>query len=465
MKNLRYAMALLALCCPIPARAVGVHDFFPICAALSPAQGQTLIVDTSGGRKGSYPTIAAAQTVAKGGDKIDLMTGDYGAVAIDGKNSDFITIEAAPGQTPRFTKLLIGKRGGASHWHLTGLTISGFSSGRWANGSVAHLPLVDMNNSDNIVFERNNVFSQAGDFAWQSEFTGPPDAPAVSDGLGVDQVTCVSLIENHIFNVFNGITVGGDQNGDHGKYIAVAGNIIENFAGDGIDHFASHIRIIHNIITNGHDICENKCVHTDGIQGWNWHNKPGLINTDVVIDSNVVIVQTKPGEILPADDLHGITIFDGAWDGLQISNNLIVTDTWHGITVARAKNASIVNNTIAPTNPSRRPWIKFYGNDKDPPETPYNVIIRNNVVSDMAVARRDAALPGVAIDHNLLLRNADDFADAFVKFDPEHFAYDLHPTKRSDVKGEGSSDGAPAVDIEGTPRKGKIDIGAYAYPG
>ncbi len=324
-----------------------------------------------------------------------------------------------------------------------------------------------MNNSDNIIFERNNVLSQSGDFAWHSEYSIPVTGPSVSDGINSDQASCISIVDNRIINTFNGITIGGDQSGDHGKYLFIAENTIDDFAGDGIDHFGSHVRIEHNRITNGHDICENKCVHTDGIQGWNWHNRTGLVNTDVIIDGNVVIVQTKPGQILPADDLHGITIFDGAWDGLQISNNLIVTDTWHGITVARAKNASIVNNTIAPTNPSRRPWIKFYGNDKDPPETPYNVIIRNNVApAVLAVSQtRCRAYPGVTIDHKLNLNYTYDFADAFVKFDPEHFAYDLHPTKRSDVRGEGSSDGAPAADIEGTPRKGKIDIGAYSHQG
>ena len=95
----------------------------------------------------------------------------------------------------------------------------------------------------------------------------------------------------------------------------------------------------------------------------------------------------------------------------------------------------------------------------------YNVMIRNNVTPSLNIGRREAALPGVVVDNNLKLPDADDYADNFVKFDPEHFAYDLHPTKRSDARGEGSADGAPTVDIDGQPRKGKIDIGAYAYQG
>lgn len=465
MKRFPHALALFLMSWSARSWAATAHDFFPVCAAPPASAARTVIVDPSGNKAGSQPNIAAALKMAKPGDAIDLMTGDYGDLVVNGMNQGaFITIEAVPGQEPRFTKILVGGQGGASHWRLSGLSVSGFSTGRWANGAVAHKSLVFIANSDNIIFEHNNVHSQAGDFSWQPELAAPPDAPAVSDGIGVDQSSCISLTQNHLSNVFNGMLVGGDQTGDRGKYFVLSENTIDNFAGDGIDHSASHLRIVHNRITNGHDICENKCVHTDGIQGWNWHNKPGLVNTDVVIDSNVIIAQTKPGLALPADDLHGITIFDGRWDGMQISNNLIVTDTWHGIAVGRAKNLSIINNTVAPTDPKRSTWIKFAADKDDPADMTYNVVIRNNVTRSIAIAQRDANFPGVVIDHNLVLRDGD-FEDNFVKFDPEHFAYDLHPTKRSDAKGEGSAEGAPAVDIDGQPRKGKIDIGAYAYPG
>ena len=166
-------------------------------------------------------------------------------------------------------------------------------------GNIVRHSLVDMNNSDNIIFEGNKNFI-AG---WRLQlavgnYWARPDAPVVSDGVVVDQVSCISLDDNKISNVFNAIMVGGDQSADSGKYIVVSGNAIDNFAGDGMDHSASHLHILHNRITNSHDICENKCVHTDGIQGWNWHNKPGLLNTDVVIDSNEIILQTKPGLVL-----------------------------------------------------------------------------------------------------------------------------------------------------------------------
>ncbi|MDR3450057.1 MAG: right-handed parallel beta-helix repeat-containing protein [Alphaproteobacteria bacterium] len=449
-------------CAGTAANASVASDFFPICAKPPASAARTLTVDPSG--RGAYPNIPAALKAAKPGDFVDLMTGDYGDVRIDGRNSGFVTIEAAPGQTPQFTKLLIGEGGGASHWRLKGLSVSGFSTGMWGNG-IAHPGLVFMTNSDNIIFEENNIYSQNGQMSWKSEADMAAAKMTVSGGIGVDQSSCISIVKNHLSNLFNGIMVGGDQTGDRGKYFVVDGNTIDNIAGDGIDHSASHIRILHNQITNSHDICENKCIHTDGIQGWNWHNKPGLLNTDVVIDSNEIILQTKPGLVLTAGDFHGITIFDGIWDGMQISNNLIVTGTWHGISTNRVNNLSIVNNTVVGTNPARGTWIAYNPNKNDPPDTVYHIVIRNNVAPAIANDKRGATQAGLAVDHNLVLKSASDFADNFVKFDPEHFAYDLHPTKRSDARGEGSAEGAPAVDIDGRPRQGKIDVGAYAYQG
>jgi hypothetical protein len=100
------------------------------------------------------------------------------------------------------------------------------------------------------------------------------------------------LNSNQIKNVFNGIYVGGDQVGTDGQNYMVADNTIDHFAGDGIDHSATNIIIQGNHITNGLDICASKCIHNDGIQGWNWEDKSGITNKNVVIDSNYIESQT-----------------------------------------------------------------------------------------------------------------------------------------------------------------------------
>jgi hypothetical protein len=60
-----------------------------------------------------------------------------------------------------------------------------------------------------------------------------------------------------------------------------------------------------NRITNGVDICGSKCIHNDAIQGWNWEDKLGVTNKNVVIDSNFIQSQTTTSLPLASTDLQG----------------------------------------------------------------------------------------------------------------------------------------------------------------
>ncbi|MES2253766.1 MAG: right-handed parallel beta-helix repeat-containing protein [Pseudomonadota bacterium] len=453
MRILRYSLALLALCHAAPSWAKSASDYFPICTAPGTAAGRTLTVDPSSRSAGSLSTIDAAMKAARPGDVISLMTGDYGELKITGANQGgFITIAAAPGQSPRFTKLTIS----ASHWRLTGLTVTG------------HLPqgvLVNIGDSNNIIFEKNIIASKLGNIAWGPALIEKANPEGLSSGIFANQSSCISVTDNRISNVFNALMTGGDQVNNRGKYLLINGNIIDNFAGDGIDHQASHIRIEGNHITNGHDICNNQCIHNDGIQGWTWGNRPGVVNTDVVISNNEIVVQADPKLVLPADAFQGITIFNGEWDGVQITNNVIVATAWHGITVFRARNVSIVNNTVAPGDPKRNTWITYSPPKDLPPGTSNHSIMRNNVAREVGIYKHEPVGENIEVDHNLAIKSAEGFSDVFVKFDLQNSSFDLHPSRRSDAKGEGFADGAPTADIEGNPRKGAVDIGAYSYSG
>lgn len=462
MRILRYGLAILALCQTGQAWAKSASDYFPICTAPMAVTGKTLTVDPSARGAGSLPTIDAAMKAARPGDVISLMTGDYGELKIAGANQGrFITITAASGQTPKFTRVYVK----GSHWRLTGLTVSSFSNdGFYPNGTAIRKPLVTIGDSDNVIFEHNIVQSQAGRYDWQPVVPRIASPTAVSQGISATQSSCVSIVDNRIANIWDGIAIGGDQAGNHGKYSLVSGNAIDNFAGDGIDHFGSHIRIENNRITNGHGVCNNICVHNDGIQGWNWNNRTDLLNTDVIINNNEIVVRADPNLVLPADAFQGITIFNGNWDGVQIINNAIIANAYHGITVFGARNVSIMNNTVAPADPKRGTWIT-YSPGKDLQQASFNkVVIRNNVAREVTLYKREP-VEGAIVDHNLNIKSAEDFSEVFVKFDLANSVFDLHPSKRSDARGEGSADGAPTTDIEGRPRKMPMDIGAYAYNG
>lgn len=455
MKLLCKSLALVGLLCPTPVWAAAISDFFPNCARPSANPGRTLAVNPQTRAPGNYPTISAALQAARPGDTVALATGDYGDLVLAGTNrGDFITIAAAPGQNPSFRKIRIGSIGQpASRWRLTGLTVSGLSG--TTEGQLASIL-----NSDNIIFDHNKLHSREGaTMVWKPYVVGAPDVP--SHGISARQSSCISIQDNRISNVFHGIEVGGDQKGNSGKFFLVSGNNVDNFAGDGIEHYGSNIRILNNRITDGHNICDNKCVHMDGIQGWVYNRLP-VVNTDIVIDGNTVIAQTKPDLALPTTTLQGITIFDGRWDGVKITNNVVIVNAWHGITLNRVNNGEIINNTVAPiNNGNMKPWIMSNRN-KDT-QTFGNVIIRNNIW--WGANRPNAApappTPGIIGDHNITMRDAE-FARAFVKFDMDRFEFDMRPSKGSPLVGAGSRDGAPATDIEGRPRAGTVDVGAYA---
>ncbi len=182
-------------------------------------------------------TFNSILNTAAAGDVIYLDSSNYGAINIlNRKYSQFLTIEAGWGQTPVFSSLTVNS---ASHIVFSGITING-------NGVRSKSPsgiLVNLASSNNIVFEHNTVESASGAFPWVSMGTVLNASLAPSDGISASQDYCLALNSNQIKNVFNGIGVGGDQIGTDGQNYMVAGNTIDHFAGDGIDHSVTNITI------------------------------------------------------------------------------------------------------------------------------------------------------------------------------------------------------------------------------
>ncbi len=314
------------------------------------------------------------------------------------------------------------------------------------------LQLVNLASSNSIVFENNIVESTSGAFPWEAETTDETalDASiAPSDGVIASQDYCVALNSNQIKNVFNAIGVGGDQVGTDGQNYMVADNTIDHFAGDGIDHSVTNIIIQGNRITNGLDICESKCVHNDGIQGWNWEDKLGITNKNVVIDSNYI--QNQAITNLPlAVALQGIDIFDGFWENVSITNNVVLVSSNTGISIAGVNGLHIINNSVMniPINGvsqslmywmySGVTWITAGGTTHEGGATS-NVIVRNNIAPLIAATAATSgncpitesfcsstANPNVELDHNLsLVQTTYTAQNLFVTFDPSTAQYNL----------------------------------------
>jgi hypothetical protein len=434
-------------------------------------------------------TFSSILDSAAAGDVIYLNSGAYGAVSIYGKKyAQFLTIKAGSGQTPVLSSLTVNS---VSHMVFSGLTVNG-------NGVRSKSPngiLVSLASSNNIVFENNIVESTSGTFPWKAETTDETaidTAIAPSDGVNAPQDYCVALNSNQIKNVFNGIYVGGDEVGTDGQNYVVADNTIDHFAGDGIDHSATNIIIQGNHITNGLDICGSQCIHNDGIQGWNWGDELGITNKNVIIDSNYIQSQTVTNLPL-AVALQGIDIFDGFWENVSITNNIVLVSSNTGISIAGVNGLHIINNTVMdiPLNGvsqavaywmySGATWITAGGTTHEGGTTK-NVIVRNNIAPLIAATAATSgncpiteafcsstANPNVEQDHNLsLVQTKYTAANLFVTFDTSTAQYNLElkGTAATDPAiGTGSASLMPTTDFLGHARSASSpDLGAYGVP-
>ncbi len=432
-----------------------------LAEALDPAN--KLVSTRSYGRVGDHlgpPAPINPEGPIKPGDTIVLMSGDHGAVnASRYVNSAFISVVAGPGQTPlvRSLRLLA-----SSHWLFRGVKFQGI---RPENDKSSPLVGVQSHDwagpSDNVVFVDNSFSTEDDVQGWTPEdWVMRPYATGFAS-----TARCTTLVNNHFYNLRDAVGIGGDKS-------LVHGNVIEDMGNDGIDMTASDIVIRGNVIRSGrHTPAEP--LHADGIQGWTLR---GATSRNVVVDSNKIV------NLNPAEDnyLQGISIFDGKWDGLTVTNNLVITNTWSGITLFGVANALVINNTVIAARPDKYPtWLSIApAKDKTPSQ---HVLVRNNLATQVLADSED-----LAFDHNLAAKlisfRAADGAlvkivkggagdnnivhpglfKTFVDFDPNAEKFDLRPGPSSPALRAGADKGAPPTDIDGRPRTTPVDIGAYA---
>ena len=423
------------------------------------------------------------------GDTIMLMSGNYGDIVIGDYskqvvNPSFVTVKAAPGQTPVFSTLYIRS---TNKWVFKGIKVQsllGTNNNKQALVTVtdqgAALPTSD------IILESMQVSSADSTDEWtQPEWLARARVVGIfakgSDN-GAD-TTCVSVTNSHISKVIFGSVVMANN-------MLFSSNEIDRFGDDGIDYVASNILIAKNYIHD--DQVLGNGAHMDGMQGY-----PGGAS-NVVIDSNRVIRQTDPKLPFPTY-LQGIDAFDGDWTNLTVTNNVVVTSSCWGIFYGSVHGGKVINNTVlddgtdaGTKNPAGkvvcRPAITV--GDKTHQGSPSSdVIIRNNIANHLTIYNLG---PNMTMDHNICLgingkcqivtyvdgkpdwgtmkpgiyrdRNIIDGRGArsmFVNFDPAKLVFDLRLKPGAPAIGAGNPEGAPPVDITGAPRRSPVDIGAY----
>ena len=263
-----------------------------------------------------------------------------------------------------------------------------------------------------------------------------------------------------ISNVENGITITGDS-------IEAVNNTVDYFANDGIQFTASNSVISRNRITNHYGRWNNG-YHHDGMQGWTAWDEPNTKN--VVLDSNIVMASTGVYPAIPAvptgegdDYIQGITIFDGKWDNVTITNNVVAAAGYHGLSLYHATNSQILNNTVIQQCPKFGSWLGVFGTSK-------NVIVRNNIAHTIAFPET-----GVLSDSNLALTTSwqswqktipvvTNPSAVFAKWSPKTATFDLRLAPKSFAIGRGNKKTFAPRDIVYVNRNPqKVDLGAYTF--
>ena len=431
------------------------------------------------------------------GDEVLLMSGQYGDIsigtyAVPTTNSGFVTIAAAPGQTPTLASLTLTA---TNMWRFQHLSVQSIGKSRAivVADQGSSLPTSD------IIFESIAVGSPERVDGWtQADWIanahyGGFSALSSADGLNTK---CTSFTGGAIYGVRFGATL-------FAHHSVFSNNTIDHFGDDAVDYAANGLIISDNYVHDNLDVGDGN--HEDCIQGFigplnkttapkNANGVPYTPFSDVAIERNRCIRQTDPN-LKFATYLQGIDAFDSDWTNLTVVNNVVVTSACWGIGYASVHGGKIINNTVLDDG-----LISMPGNckpnvsigDKTHQGLPSNdVIVRNNIANGFGFSN---ANPNITMDHNICAsiegkcpietnlngkpswdvpkrgmygdhnimdeRGADGM---FVGFDPARFAYDLRLKPEAPAIGAGNPADAPAIDITGAPRGSRIDIGAYQY--
>ncbi len=370
------------------------------------------------------------------GDIIYLLDGLHGNVSVTGINTDYVTIQALDGHTPKLQSL---KFIGASYWHVKGVEVSR----EYIVDGVTNSRLVymDANSPYNIV-EDSKIFitetlpATAAEFnavlvdgvKTLSDYTTVKNCNIINVGYGVQLTnTSYNLIEN---NTINGVGMDGIQG--QGSY-----NVIQY----------NNISTSYKLNTNHDDAIQFYTVGDDGLAGH---------GTSVGNEIRGNILYSDPN--LPASFEHpfdgGLACFDGMYEDYIVENNIIVTNTYNGLVLYGAVNCKVVNNTVIdPDNSGENSlWIQI-DNHKEGTASSSN-FVANNLCTYLDV---DASMATVL---NNLVISTDEYSRFFMDFDN----LDLHLKPGCEALDSGTdAEGVPSIDIEGNARPflDAYDIGAY----
>jgi len=284
----------------------------------------------------------------KGGDTILLRSGYHGEVDITGAFLDeVLTVAAEKGQVPKLGHL--GCRD-AAKWTFRGLEISPSLAPEFKRQSIAVLGSRGATASRDLVIEDCYLHTVEDASAWtKEEWSGLNKAGRSCSGIDLE-VNSTGLVarNNFIMNVATGINIAGPG-------ALVEGNVVRNFAIDGLRTMGDNQVLQYNVVKNNRAVDAN---HDDGIQAFLYNKGTGTLR-GTVTRANIVINREDETQPFPGA-MQGIGYFDGPLIDFVIERNVVLVDHWHGVSLYDGQNGRIEGNVVWSRWTAKselRPWV------------------------------------------------------------------------------------------------------------
>lgn len=425
-----FLLAAALLAAPASAALAAEHYVAPV--------GAVLTCTPTGSKECPWTSVSAAFSSKKvvGGDTVLLMDGDHAGIKL---------YMVAP---------------------ATQVTI------RSLNGKNAHVEWIYLQDGvHNLTFQNlsvwpTNPYEKVGHLVLSTAATSSIVADGLDVRAGKDAANYMSWSQTEWLNRANGGVKfsGTDSTISNSTFLGVqaavttAGvnstilnNRIEGYSADALRALADNSLIKGNYAVNCVGIDDN---HTDGFQSW--ADADG-VTRGLTIEGNTIIewngAQDHPLRCL----MQGIGMFDGAFEDIVISNNVISVSYYHGLSVYGGKNVKILNNTVVRNDGTEGsyPYIGIFPNKNG--TEPSNVLVANNLA--MSVNAAVAAGTTTLYNNSSLTGLANIFEDITT--------FNYKPKAASGFIDTADAAHAPPTDILGVPRPTGAgpDRGAYEVGG
>lgn len=407
------------------ASVVWARDFY-----IAP-EGYPAAAKADGSRDAPFPNawIAFTKGNIKPGDRVLLMDGEYGNLKL--LRADFDAAVTVMPENPGRAHLDSLSIDQSRNLHVVGLSVWP----RQAQPKIRNLVTVG-NKTRDIKLQDFDIRSREDAPDTYMNWTADDWKSEWRVGGVLMHGTNNALLNSKITATGFAITAMGDR-------AEVRGNHVMGFSGDAMRGLGDGGVFAENRIENCARVDGN---HMDAFQSWSSRKEKGRPLRDLVLDANTIIEWTGPTDRPVGCRLQGLALFDGPFENVTITNNLIAITAYHGIALFGADNSVVLNNTVVQPGgkPGGLPWIMITGRKNQKT----NVVVANNI------ANAYKSVP------NPLRLNAT------VRFPGQFFMApdknDFRPKPGGPLIGRSDPRFTPEHDIAGNRRPaGTGDLGAY----